>query len=689
MPRFNTALFANHPERVPGISDGSCGGNLTGYFGVIKSPRYPETYPNFAHCVWNIKVRQGFRVRIRFTEFNVEPFYKCEYDWVLLRSDNNSTPKFCGDKGNLNPYKPKVLTSPTNQASLIFHSDYSNEERYIGFVAHFVAVDTDECSKSKGECDHFCHNYLGGHYCSCKAGYKLMPDKKSCNVVCNNQQLTARRGTITTPEFPGSYPKNANCDWTISVQKGYQITLYFRKFNIEDHPEVACPYDYLKVSAGIGRRHGPLCGKSLPQNITSSGNYMHLQFVSDATGAYPGFKAFYETHGIICPKQSAPRNGLMKGSSFSFKDTLEFECLPGYQLFGSYIRECTNAGRWSGVTPSCRRRSCGHPGILRHGSIVSNGFKYKSTVNYTCDPFFELFGQQSRKCQSDGTWSGAIPKCIAICGETRFNNTRRQQCRQRIVGGKDTVKGAYPWHVLLKKNGNVALWRIATQREMGTNRLFANRSAHCVRNSGGILPLNKFEVVFGLYRTSKDDARQVQKRNLSQIITHDGFDFTLFDSDLALIKLDGEVTISEYVRPICLPQTKSQVTLVSPSKFGMAVGWGKTIGRQVDADMKSLADTLKEACLPVVTKRVCDKAFLNEGLSVTNNMLCAGHAAGGTDICQGDSGGGFVFFDPKSNKWVLGGVVSWGSTQGCGLPNKYGVYVKASRFVRWIQQNLF
>jgi mannan-binding lectin serine protease 1 len=70
----------------------------------------------------------------------VEPFFKCEYDWVLLRSNNNSTPKYCGKKEKHNPYKPRILTSPSNEASLIFHSDYSNEEKYIGFVAHYVAV---------------------------------------------------------------------------------------------------------------------------------------------------------------------------------------------------------------------------------------------------------------------------------------------------------------------------------------------------------------------------------------------------------------------------------------------------------------------------------------------------------------------------------------------------------------------
>ena len=45
------------------------------------------------------------------------------------------------------------------------------------------------------------------------------------------------------------------------------------------------------------RKYGPYCGKKLPRNITSSGNYIHMEFVSDDSGNYRGFKAFYDTHG--------------------------------------------------------------------------------------------------------------------------------------------------------------------------------------------------------------------------------------------------------------------------------------------------------------------------------------------------------------------------------------------------------
>lgn len=69
------------------------------------------------------------------------------------------------------------------------------------------------------------------------------------------------------------------------------------QFDVEDHPDVLCPYDYVRVSDGRKREIKPLCGKTLPRNITSSGNYMHIEFVTDGSGNYKGFSAFYDTHG--------------------------------------------------------------------------------------------------------------------------------------------------------------------------------------------------------------------------------------------------------------------------------------------------------------------------------------------------------------------------------------------------------
>lgn len=125
---------------------------------------------------------------------------------------------------------------------------------------------------------------------------------------------------------------------------------------------------------------------------------------------------------------------------------------------------------------------------------------------------------------------------------------------------------------------------------------------------------------------------------------------------------------------------------MTPGKSGRVVGWGYLVS---GSSLGRFADILKEICIPTITNDVCQEAFKDEGYVITSRMMCAGVRAGGKDSCQGDSGGGFVFVNPVTKKWVLGGVVSWGSIQGCGLKDKYGVYVRVTKFVPWIRKHMF
>uniref|UniRef100_A0AAZ1Y1L4 CUB domain-containing protein n=1 Tax=Oreochromis aureus TaxID=47969 RepID=A0AAZ1Y1L4_OREAU len=175
--------------------------SLSGMYGSLRSPNFPEPYPRETQLRWNISVPDGFRIKLYFSHFDLEPSYLCEYDYVKVEAEGEVLALFCGKEQTDTEVVPaqQALTSPRNSLSLLFSSDFSDEERFSGFVAHYNAVDIDECSEQSDRdvlCDHFCHNYIGGYYCSCRYGYLLHSNNHTCRGTSGN--MTISMTTIQT-----------------------------------------------------------------------------------------------------------------------------------------------------------------------------------------------------------------------------------------------------------------------------------------------------------------------------------------------------------------------------------------------------------------------------------------------------------------------------------------------------------
>ncbi|XP_005513277.2 LOW QUALITY PROTEIN: mannan-binding lectin serine protease 1 [Columba livia] len=692
---------------------------LTDMFGEIQSPNFPDLYPSDSEVTWNISVPDGFKIKLYFMHFDLESSYLCEYDYVKIEAEDQELATFCGRETTDTEQAPgqQVILSPGPYMGLTFRSDFSNEERFTGFDAHYTAVDVDECLEKSDEelaCDHYCHNYIGGYYCSCRFGYILHSDNRTCKVECSDNLYTQRSGVVTSADFPSPYPKSSDCLYRIELEEGFFITLSFEdSFDVEDHPEVTCPYDYIKIKAGH-REFGPFCGEKSPGRIETQTNSVQILFHSDNSGENRGWKLSYTAIGNPCPLVQPPINGKIEPSQakYTFKDQVVISCNTGYKVLkdnlesDSFQIECLKDGTWSNKIPICKIADCKEPPELEHGFVTfssrNNLTTYRAAIQYHCQhPYYHMAPNSTATytCDASGVWRSEelgtkLPSCRPVCGRPA---RPLPGIIKRIIGGRNAEPGFFPWQALIVVED---MSRVPNDKWFGSGALLSDSwvltAAHVLRSQRRdktVIPVSKEHVTVYLALHDVRNKMEAVNRTVERIILHEEFDIQNYNHDIALVKLKEKVTMGNYVMPVCLPQFEHELEGPHPNTLGLVAGWGIsnpniTVDEIISSGMRTLSDILQYVKLPVVLHAECKTSYESRSgnYSVTENMFCAGYYEGGKDTCLGDSGGAFVIQDPGTRRWVAQGLVSWGGPEECGSKQVYGVYTKVSNYVDWVEK---
>ena len=94
---------------------------------------------------------------------------------------------------------------------------------------------------------------------------------------------------------------------------GERIELIFEYFRLER--QATCNYDYLAIYDGKGSTSDQigkkLCGSTIPSKKMSTGNEMHLEWRSDGTRSFRGFKIKVIAKGNTTKKIQYANNSLM------------------------------------------------------------------------------------------------------------------------------------------------------------------------------------------------------------------------------------------------------------------------------------------------------------------------------------------------------------------------------------------
>ncbi len=230
----------------------------------------------------------------------------------------------------------------------------------------------------------------------------------------------------------------------------------------------------------------------------------------------------------------------------------------------------------------------------------------------------------------------------------------------RIVGGENARPGEFPWQV-----------SIGFQRADGSIFSFCGGSliapdwvltaAHCDVRPGEKVIVERLDL-----RTDEGEVIDI-----AEVKNHEGYNPQTNDSDIALLRLASPAS----AQPIGL--IEADTNLAGPENDLTVSGYGLL------EEEGQASPTLQKVTVPIISNIICQVKYDGTGVSITENMLCAGSP--GKDSCQGDSGGPGMVVDTGLGDFRLAGVVSFGI--GCARASFPGVYTRVSQFLDWIETN--
>uniref|UniRef100_A0A8C6MNH6 Tolloid like 1 n=1 Tax=Moschus moschiferus TaxID=68415 RepID=A0A8C6MNH6_MOSMO len=220
--------------------------------GFITSPNWPDKYPSRKECTWEISATPGHRIKLAFTEFEIEQHQECAYDHLeVFDGETEKSPvlgRLCGNK------VPEPLVATGNNMFIRFVSDASVQRK------GFQATHSTEC------------------------GGRLKVESKPRDLYSHAQF------------GDNNYPGQADCEWLLVSERGSRLELSFQIFEVEE--EADCGYDYVELFDGLDSTAvglGRFCGSGPPEEIYSIGDTVLIHFHTDDTISKKGFHIRYKS----------------------------------------------------------------------------------------------------------------------------------------------------------------------------------------------------------------------------------------------------------------------------------------------------------------------------------------------------------------------------------------------------------
>eukprot|EP00057_Strongylocentrotus_purpuratus_P002730 XP_003725114.2 PREDICTED: atrial natriuretic peptide-converting enzyme [Strongylocentrotus purpuratus] len=253
---------------------------------------------------------------------------------------------------------------------------------------------------------------------------------------------------------------------------------------------------------------------------------------------------------------------------------------------------------------------------------------------------------------------GDDEKNCPVCGK-RPGRLRRR----RMLAGRETSAAEYPWQIYLASQNDT---ESVSCGGAIVNRQWIITAAHCIST----FQIGRMVVITGVSNRF-EFGEHGQLVHIADVYEHPDFYFSGYYLlyDVALVKLREPLTMTDYVRPICLPDSGFEL---GPGTYLTSTGFGET-------GAGTISTLLMETRLPVIPSEVCVR-WTKHTLEDVSKVICVGYETGVQGPCYGDSGGPLVV--EKDGSWYIVGIVSGGAE--CGAPYSPNFYTRVTELVEWI-----
>lgn len=273
------------------------------------------------------------------------------------------------------------------------------------------------------------------------------------------------------------------------------------------------------------------------------------------------------------------------------------------------------------------------------------------------------------------TTSASVPAPADNSRGTCGLMSRRSLRRKRIVGGRLSSPGRWPWLAALRSQLTGAHTCSGALIPGG----WVVTAAHCFKF---VSNPRLWRVRLGEYDLLSEESGE-RNLNIHRIVLHPNYSSMASNSsslqhkylhDIALVQL----TAVPSNQPICLPADPTDLADVRPGDAGLGTCWVAGWGATRDASVTD--QHLREVTGPVHTSDVCARMW---GVQLQNDALCFGDGTYGP--CAGDSGGPLLCL--SGGRFHLSGVVSWG-TESCNVTGYPSVFTNLRPYLAWISRTV-